>query len=231
MSDDRHPFLTLYCSHCGKKLKVKLSCGDRTCPTCRKKWFGYHYKSLLKIVALWPSVHLLTLTYKNIPDREFGPSWVREIRKDFTKLRKRLKEIRGGFYVVQATNKGNGWHLHIHIVFDGVFIAKERLSRLWAEITKGSYIVDIKAVGDPKRALRYLLADFSGAPRIRPEDYEEYNRTFRGSRLVQPFGKYRNVKLRVPFVCPDCGRVEWVLLEDLLGEKKRFHREWAGEDP
>jgi hypothetical protein len=228
LTDDRHPFLTLYCSHCGRPLKVCVHAGppDRTCPTCRKKWFGYHYKSLLKIISPWPSAFLLTLTYKNIPDKQWGGWAVKQIRGDFTKLRRRFKEIHGGFYVVQATNNGRGWHLHLHVIFDGCFIAKERLSRAWADITKGSYIVDIRAVRDPKTAIRYLLADFTGAPRIRPEDYEDYNGVFRDKRLVQPFGKYRNVKLRAPFPCPACGRIEWVLLETLLGEKKRFRRQW-----
>lgn len=224
MTDDRHPFLTFYCGRCGHPHRVELSCGDRTCPKCRKKWFGYHYKALLKCIELWPAVHLLTLTLKNV--REIGRYDVVHLRESFTKLRKKFPEIHGGFYVVQATNGGKGWHLHLHVLFDGSFIAKERLSRAWADITHGSYIIDIKVVKDPHKAVRYLLADFSGAPRIRPEDYDEYNSVFAGSRLVQPFGKYRLTKLssHEPFPCPICGFECWLFLDNLFDRDLRPHR-------
>jgi hypothetical protein len=185
----------------------------------------------LRIVEHWPTVRLLTFTHKNIPGECFGSSSVKKIRRDFGRLRKRFPEIQGGFYVVQATNAGKDWHLHIHVLYDGFFIAQKKLSRAWLEITKDSYIVHVRDVQDPKRALRYLLADFAGAPRIRPEDYTVYNTTFHGSRLVQPFGKYRNRKLKVPYPCPHCGRIEWILLDVLLGEKRSFHREWEEDGP
>lgn len=234
MTDDRHPFITLNCSHCGHPLKVQLTCGERTCPDCRKKWFGYHYKSLLRLLEHWPTVHLLTLTYKNIPNEYFGPSSVRKIRRDFGRLRReKFPEILGGFYVVQATNAGNDWHLHIHIVFDGFFIAHAKLSRAWREITKDSYIVHVRDVQDPKRALRYLLADFAGTPRIRPEDYAVYNQTFQGSRLVQGFGKYRRTRLKfkAPPPCPECGCDVWIRLDSLFDEKRSSRRKRSEEDP
>ena len=224
MTDDRHPFLTFYCGRCGHPHRVELSCGDRTCPKCRKKWFGYHYKTLLKCIEPWPDVYFMTLTIKNIP--EIGRYDVVRIRASFTELRKKIPEIRGGFYVVQATNRGRDWHLHLHVLFDGSFIAKERLSRAWAEATHGSYIVNIKRAESPAKGIRYLLSDFSGAPRIRPEDYDEYNSVFAGSRLVQPFGKYRLTKLscRDPFPCPVCGCDCWLFLDNLFDRDLRPHR-------
>lgn len=220
MINDLHPFLTLVCSHCGRPLKVRLSCGDRTCPTCRAKWFGYHFKPILEVVTKWKSVYFMTLTLRNIPDSAFGRYDVKGLRESFGKLRKRFKEIAGGFYVVQVTNNGKGWHLHLHVLFDGSFIAQKALSKAWAEITKGSYIVGIEQVRDRREAVRYLLKDFLQSPKIRPEDRESFNGVFKGSRLVQPFGDYRNTKFRVPYKCPDCGRTEWVDLELLLGNKR-----------
>jgi len=222
--DLRHPFLTLYCGHCGRPLRVKLGCGDRTCPECRRKWFGYHFKALFGLVSRWRAAYFLTLTIKNIPDKAFGRGDVAELRKAFEKLRRRFKQIAGGFYVVQATNKGSGWHLHIHAVFDGAFISQRELSDAWREITTVSFIVDIRKVTDPGTAVRYLLSDFLQAPRIRPEDAATFNGVFRGSRLVQPFGKYRATKFRTPYKCPDCGSVYWAPLWELLGEKPSFKR-------
>jgi len=219
---ENHPFKTLYCSHCGHALKVRLSCRDRTCPECRKKWFGYHYKTLVDCVRTWKSPYFLTLTIKNIPDYLWGKYKVKELRGWFGKLRKRFKKIAGGFYVVQATNYGRGWHLHLHVLFDGSFIRKDELSKAWDKISEGSYIVDIRIVIDPKTAVRYLLSDFLQAPRIRPEDRESFNYVFKGSRLVQPFGAYRKIKFRIPYKCPCCGRVEWIDLDRFLGIRVSF---------
>lgn len=219
-----HPFITLNCSHCGRSLKVRLGCGDRTCPVCRKKWFGYHFKAILDCISEWKAVYFLTLTIRNIPDQAFGRHDVENIRKSFSAFRRRFRSILGGFYVVQATNRGKGWHLHLHVLFDGVFIPKEKMAAAWSVATGGSYIVDIKLVQNPKTAVRYLLSDFLQSPRIRPEDAAIFNGVFKGSRLVQPFGKYRKTKFRIPYICPACGRCEWVILEDLLGEKRIFKR-------
>ncbi len=226
--DPDHPIKTLYCSHCGYQHKVQLSCGSRVCPKCRRKWFGYHFNSLYRLVQTWPVTNSLTLTLQNILDNEFGRHDVQRIRQYFSTLRRRFKnEFYGGFYVVQATNIGNGWHLHLHVIFDGKFIKKDRLVAAWRDITGGSYIVDVKRVKDAQKAIRYLLADFSGKPRIRPQDCATYDAIFKGSRLVQPFGAYRSVKLKVPFRCPACGNTDWVTFEWI---EERARCEW-GDDP
>lgn len=219
---NNHPFKTLYCSHCGQTLKVRLSCGDRTCPECRKKWFGYHFKSLVDCVSNWKSPYFMTLTIKNIPDYLWGKYKVKELRGWFGRLRKRFKTISGGFYVVQATNYGRGWHLHLHVLFDGSYIPKNELSKAWEKITEESFIVDIRQVQSPKTAVKYLLSDFLQAPRIRPADREAFNDVFKGSRLVQPFGIYRKIKFRIPFKCPSCGRIEWIDLDRFLGIYRPF---------
>jgi len=215
-----HPFVTLNCAHCGEPLRVKLGCGDRTCPECRLRWFGYHFQPILDIVSSWPAVYFLTLTIKNIPQDLFSRAHVRELRDNFSKLRRRVR-FEGGFYVVQVTNHGKGWHLHFHVLFDGHYLPQDALRRIWLEITGDSFGVDIQRVNNPKAAVRYLLLDFLQAPRIRPEDGWIYNSIFKGSRLVQPFGRYKNVRLKnyhLPFKCPKCGCDVWLNLDRLLAK-------------
>jgi len=214
MLEEEHRFVTIYCSHCGHPIRVQLNCGDRTCPICRKKWYGHHYFSLLECVKNWKECFFLTLTAKNIPDQEFTKEYLKGMRREFAALRRRYESrISGGFYVVQATNRGNGWHVHLHVLFDGAFISVRALSRAWAEIS-GNRIVDIRKVNNPKQAVRYMLSDFLQQPRIREEDHWLYNEVFAGSRLVQPFGKYRKTKFRAQYTCPDCGATEWVVSID-----------------
>jgi predicted RNA-binding Zn-ribbon protein involved in translation (DUF1610 family) len=231
-SDEDHPFITLYCSHCGHRLQVQLSCGNRTCPYCRKKWYGYHFGALKAHISTWPKVYCLTLTLKNIPDKQISRWHVTRLREAFSKLRYRLKPaILDGYYVIQATNCGAGWHLHMHVLYRGGYVAKAAISQAWCDITKGSYIVDMKLVERWQKALQYLLSDFRGESRIRAQDYETYNSLFRGSRLVQGFGVFSKIKLRVPYRCPDCGHCSWTFIEVLLGEKTRFRPKFYAEPP
>lgn len=223
--DSRHSYSTIYCAHCGRPHRVQLNCGDRTCPDCRKKWFGYHFQTLLDCVSNWKAVYFLTLTIRNIEDAQWGRFQVDKLRKDFSLFRRRFRSIDGGFYVVQATNRGKGWHLHLHILFDGHYLPKDAISKAWQEIT-GSFVVQIETVNNPKKAVRYLLSDFLQSPRIRPEDRADYNGVFKGLRLVQPFGKYRKLKLRVPYKCPECGCDLWfseLQINDLFPKRRRHY--------
>jgi hypothetical protein len=230
--DPDHPFKTLYCSHCGHQLRVRLSCGDRTCPVCRKKWYGYHFEALKKYVSTWPKIYCLTLTLKNIPDSQISRWHIQRLRKGFSRLRYRFKfGIQDGFYILQATNSGEGWHPHIHVLYRGGYLPKETISKEWCEITGGSYVVSIQLVETYQKALQYLLSDFRGKPRIREQDGETYNALFCRSRLVQGFGKYFKTKLHVPYRCPVCGDCSWTLIEVLLGEKVTFRSDYYGEPP
>ena len=229
--DPRHPIRTFYCSHCGYPLRVKMSCGDRTCPTCRRKWYGYHYGALKRHISTWPKVYFLTLTLKNIPDSAISKWQVQRLREAFSKLRYRLRpSIKDGYYVIQMTNSGSGWHLHLHVLFRGQYVPAARISEVWKDVTKDSYIVNIKLVEKWEYALRYLLSDFRGTPRIREEDHDVYNDLFRGSRLVQGFGEYSRIKLRLPFHCPKCGECSWTLIEALLGQRARSWPESREDD-
>jgi hypothetical protein len=220
--DPDHPIKTLYCARCEHPLRVKLSCKDRTCPSCRKKWYGYHYGALRQHISSWKKVYFLTLTLKNIPDSQISRWHIQRLREAFSKLRYRLRpSIKDGYYVIQTTNSGTGWHLHVHVLFNGNYIAASRISQAWRDITKDSYIVDIKLVEKWDIALRYLLSDFRGKPRIRPEDHWTYNGLFRRSRLVQGFGAYSKIKLRVPYRCPICGESCWILLDALFSDRVR----------
>lgn len=237
--ENDHPFITLHCIHCGTSLQVQLNCKDRTCPTCRAKWFGHHFNALLPHIRTWERIYFMTLTIQNIPDKEISSWHIKKLREYFSRLRQKKGKkgekpwkdrIEGGFYVVQTTNYGNGWHLHLHILYRGSYIAQAELSKAWREITKKSFVVDIREVQSPKEALRYMLKDFLAEPIIRPEDKATYNSLFYAKRLVQPFGTYYKTKLKAPFPCPQCGGVTWALLDDILGEKRKFVRTYMAYD-
>lgn len=211
--DSSHGYITLFCTQCGYMHVVQLNCGDRTCPVCRKKWYGYHFRALANVMAAWKNVRIMTLTLKNIQSECFSKESVKNMRKSFTRLlhRKYFKSrIKGGFYFVHITNHGRGFHLHIHAVYEGEYIDNRKLSQAWHEITLDSFIVDVmKKNVSVKRALKYLLGDLLQKPKILDQYKCQYNEVMKGTRLVQGFGSYAHEKLREPFRCPICNNTEW----------------------
>lgn len=72
---------------------------------------------------------------------------VQFIKKAFSKLRrtKFARNWSGGFYSLEVTNEGRGWHLHIHALVDARYIDARRLAEEWEKATKGAgYIVKVK---------------------------------------------------------------------------------------
>jgi|WetSurSiteA1Bulk_404760.scaffolds.fasta_scaffold10616_3 hypothetical protein len=52
---------------------------------------------------------------------------------------------RGGFYGIEVTNEGRGWHLHLHALIDSRFIDGPELARQWSAVTNGyGKIVNVK---------------------------------------------------------------------------------------
>jgi hypothetical protein len=87
----------------------------------------------------------VVLTVQNFPDLDFER--VKWIKGCFTKLRRRIfaKNWEGGFWSLEVTNEGKGWHLHIHALIDAAWIDGRELSVEWSSVTSGmGYIVKVK---------------------------------------------------------------------------------------
>ncbi len=210
------------CKGCARPERVTVRCKHRLCPRCartRSKKLGKQYEPVMRAMRF--PVHLV-LTLKNVERIE--SETFTHIRRCFGRLirRKLFRSCRGGFYSIETTRKGRGWHVHIHAILDCAYIPVQELSHVWEKITGGSRIVWIEKA-DP-RGLQYVLkyitkvADFVNEP----DAVAEYCEAVRGQRLVQTFGKvlYGQTKpdewvLR----CPGCGSEEWEFagrLSDLL---------------
>ncbi|WP_460549597.1 protein rep, partial [Geodermatophilus aquaeductus] len=176
---------------------------------------------------------LLTLTVKNGPDlverhAHLERSWktLQKRRRDylnrgtgFTELAK----VSGALFSYEVTNKGKGWHPHLHaIVLLDDWLDQEKLSAEWHRITGDSFIVDIRRIGkrldalvDPTGAIvpevidaftevsKYALkfSDLSFANNLHAFE------TLRGKRLQGAFGAFWGVKV------PES------LLDDLLADE------------
>ena len=99
---------------------------------------------------------MITLTVKNGENLE---ERYEHIKKSFRSLQMKRKDakrgksttefskISGSMFSYEVTNKGNGWHPHIHMIalLDS-YIDQKELSREWKKITKDSSVVDIRKI-------------------------------------------------------------------------------------
>lgn len=190
------------------------------CPVCAIRRGGKmlrRYVERAKFISRTHDLYLVTLTVKNGPDL-----WERylHLKHAVKRLRERAKKGYGAFaradgalWSVEFTNKGNGWHPHVHMVwavprdleFDDLraLIAWGEGSQLrqdWHAITGDSFIVHqvpIKADDDEAlvaafcEVLKYALK-FSG---LSLSDNLAAYRALKGQRLISSCGLWWGLDL------------------------------------
>jgi hypothetical protein len=119
---------------------------------------------------------------------------VDELRKMFGQLRRRkfCRNWQGGFYRIQCTNDGNGWHLHIHALVEARWIDADELKNQWLSVTRGfGYIVKVRDCrsGDYLRVVTQYVAKGSELAAWQPEEIATFVRAFTGRRTFGVFGK------------------------------------------
>lgn len=206
------------------------SCKLRWCPLCQAARQNY----IASQVSSWfcrvdyPKLLTLTLRHTTAPLN----SQVDFLYKCFQKLRKRkfvLRSLRGGvwFFQVKRSKDGNTWHPHIHVLVDSDFMERKKLSQLWAEITLGSTVIDIRAVIDTDKAVKHN-ARYCASPAslvdLQPWECIELFDTFAKRRLVGCFGTAKDISLR-PKKPADSDQWisvgSWSLVIGLAGEDSR----------
>lgn len=189
---EHHPSMWLHCHECGQDWEVPGNCGKRSCFICRR----IQFKRLLSRYGDWvlgkSGLKLLTLTRANRP--YLSIDWIRETRSVMAKIFRRVAfkdKIRGGLYAIEATNKGNGWNLHVHAILEADFILQSDLSMVLGEVTGDSNVCDIREIYNSKGAVQYVLKDLYKTPQVFGSE-EDYNEAFKGMRFLSTFGTWYN---------------------------------------
>ncbi len=107
----------LICTCCGENKEVKFHCQRRWCPECQPMISAQRIQRWSHAIQKlqWPL--FVTLTMPNSTD----PESIRHLKNAWRKLRNRKlmrEKVRGGVATFEITNKGKGWHPHIHAVMD-----------------------------------------------------------------------------------------------------------------
>ena len=214
-------FLTLQCTKCGHRRRVRAGSRDRTCPACQKRLYEktfVHYKNVLK---KRPNLKFLTLTWKPVKFQD--PKIVRAMGKCLTRLLHRGTYARlwkGLIATVECKKTRSGmFYYHIHAIIEGGFVNQAKISRDWKEIS-GFPIVHVKSIRRTKnRALRYVLKYvLKGMSFLDPRDRRDFKASMKGVRMIRSYGDFYDSEYKsgehVYFPCPNCGAVKsWVVLE------------------
>jgi len=97
----------------------------------------------------------------------------------------------GGFWTMEITREGNGWHLHFHLLVDSKFISQRVLADRWRHITRGfSYITKVMDCREGtylKEVTKYAVKG-SQLAAWQPDAIVQYLKAFSGSRTFGVFG-------------------------------------------
>ena len=250
MEDCHSRFNFFSCQGCGAVGIFPNSCNNRICPDC-----GVKIKN--RLIAKYENsfgnlsnfhryrLKLLTLTLVNVDSLNGSVNVFTEIRKAFLRFRHRAvlaKKLYGGVYVIETSNQGKGWNVHLHVLvsmryhkdacsgmkecrdregekkFEGNYcaICREKcLRRLWQEAS-GSTVIDIRHVHNPRKVIievvGYLL---KAVPLADPEILVEWWEAMRNKPFVKTFGVFRKLDFGKPkLVCPFCEGIEFKVFGD-----------------
>ena len=113
---------SLTCTSCGDRHPIETRCKRRWCPTCsRKISFDRVVKYSRRLQALeWPL--WVTLTIRNSDDEKI----VEQLKAGWQKFKRKkimTAHCKGGLWALEVTERGNGWHPHIHAMLDCKWLA------------------------------------------------------------------------------------------------------------
>lgn len=178
-------------------------CKDRFCTPCASERANSIAASVGEF-AEERSIRLITLTLR-ISERTLKQD-VDRLYAAFVKLRRRATwraTQAGGVYFVEIKRRrgDDGWHTHMHILAEGSWLSKSWLSHAWNEITKDSFIVDIRMCDSAAKAAQYVAKyagkGVHGSCYHEPKILLEAMRALKGRRLVGKWGTWRDLDLDV----------------------------------
>lgn len=193
-----------FCRHkeTGEVRVASNACHLRWCPVCSQSRRNYIAHSVAEWVGESDHPKFLTLTLKH---SDAPLEWqIQNLYNYFRAIRKRREfkqRVKGGiwFFQIKKSKTDGLWHPHLHCLVEGLYLPKRELSRMWSQITYGSYVVDIRVVHDPQAAANDA-AKYAACPGslvdLSLTEASELVNSMNGRRICGTWGTGRAVSLR-----------------------------------
>lgn len=184
-------FTVAQCGKCGAVQKFPNRCDLFFCAECQPRLSNDRRRAVEWWTREIRQPKHVVLTVQNLP--AISKPHVQEFRKFFTNLRrsKFARNWQGGFYSLEVTNEGRGWHLHLHALINAHWIDAIGLSCAWEKATNGlGKIVKVKDGREKnylKEVTKYAVKGVQLAAWTK-EQITEFIDAFTGVRTFGVFG-------------------------------------------
>lgn len=178
----------------GKPLILHGYCRDRMCPTCADRRSMRVFARTKEALGKAASVRFLTLTLAE-STRELGEQ-LDHLTDSFRRLRQSKlwkTSVKGGVATIEVTRgqRGEHWHVHMHILITGEYISQTTLASQWELATTDSKIVHIRACHNRDKDIGYA-AKYAAKPANTTNWTEAelcvFAEQVKGKRLIIAFG-------------------------------------------
>lgn len=180
---------------------VSNHCHSRWCVPCSRERAS-RIVGNLKDQLSRASVRLLTLTMRHT-DATLSDQ-ITSLYASFRALRKAKfwkAAVDGGCAILEISHgkSPNPWHVHLHCLLQGRYLAHSALKAEWWRITKTSNVVDIRPVRNGDRAALYVTKYITKPPARTtvddPDALQELITACGRRRLVLTWGTWRGLRL------------------------------------
>lgn len=133
------------CNDCGRTGQFPNRCDTFLCPECQPRLANERKEAVAWWALRITQPKHVVLTLRNQP--EISAHHIKEVKRWFRNLRARrfADNWNGGFYALEVTNEGRGWHIHLHALVNARWIDAAELARQWDSVTNhNGHIVKVK---------------------------------------------------------------------------------------
>lgn len=191
-----HCFQTVRrCHGCSDVQMFWNRCDKMICPQCAPRITRNRLDGLMWFVEKMKQPKHVVLTFKNVP------VLTREYLRDCLKVLQRLRRQKiartwtAGMWAMEITNKGNGWHVHYHLLVESSWFSQKELSVCWKFLTNHeSFVVHVSDAGREgikKNLPRYVASYTTKGTNLASWSSEmlcEFVAALRGCRTFGVFG-------------------------------------------
>lgn len=222
------------CTGCRKLSKFYNRCELFFCPVCAPRLSRERKQAIEWWTKQVNQPKHLVLTVRNTSD--LTQEYIKFLKAQLSKLRrsKCFRSVKGGFYSMEVTNEGRGWHVHFHLLIDSPWLCMPDVSEQWGKLNGQDFAIvkikDCRGADYLKEVTKYAVKG-SELARWTAEDIATFITTFDGVRFFGVFGSLYGKRTEwrewikalqdIKPVCT-CGCDSWRILspEELLWEEE-----------
>jgi Replication protein len=115
----------LTCINCGHRHDVQEFCKKRWCPDCAPRLSAQRLARMRHGAEKFEWPLFVTLTMRNVQQAQ---GCFKDLGKAFSRFRKTKfwkHTVKGGMSSMEVTNRGNGWHPHLHCLLDCCWLSMD----------------------------------------------------------------------------------------------------------